>query len=1008
MSFRSLSELSHRRCARFAPATLLSFTCFILAAAIAVTAGLTGLADLARGQSPPPSTTKPPGSGTKPATSRPASDPVIARVQRESILLSEVEARRKRNMEAYERTTGNEVPGGYELYFLRAATEEAVRERLIRRDGEARGIRVSDASAESIMKLDSYFQTGGKFDAAKFEAYRTQNPRSFTDARTQAKNYLLYLASARGLEARFAPDAATIESHWIARGSKVRVRYALVSEAHYDGEVDPTDEELRAYYERTKEDYATPAVVFVSTLGVTPASATPEGSEAARTQAKELLRAAESGTPFDSLATRPGVTRGTSSWQAGQPRGVFEADTALARMAAASAPGRVLPRLVTTPEGFGIARVDRVNPRVERPLHDVAVDVRARWRSEKMRERATAEARRYYDAHPDSFRTRAWNVRWATVDSARVRPKTPSEKELRAWFEARKNEFARLDPSGSGIQLQSFEEARPRVEERWRNERLGLEARRLADELAVAWSKGKDPKAASNAVTIGGPAWLAEGGAIPAGLPPGLADSARTLTPERRALVTGAPGGFAVVGLVRRTDNEPVAFETVAPIIETRLGAERVETERREARAWFETVRDRYRTGPGYAIGYATAAPPPVATVDVPGSTIERYYREHGNEYGTPPEVHVRHILVGTQGRTDAEAQALARTLLSRARSGDNFAPLAAQYSDDPGSKEKGGDLGWLKPGATVPEFDRAAFSLTRARQITGPVKTEFGYHILQLLERREGTVPPFADVRGEIGAKLAAQYADTLARKTAEKLRREARSYDDLIRIAGERRLTTALVRWYDGLPLVGPATLDVVRADAPGVSPRGLFPREYRYLDQGYVVVALDSIMPARALEFEEIEGRVIADWKQERRLAAARARADKISADLAAGRPWSEALATAGGSMESELLARGDGLPQVGAVPGLDSLLFGPSADTIAVGSWGRVPTPRGELFLQVVERRPPDPATAARDRQNVRDLIVTRRLYEYTENLRKQYTVEVLRPDLAERIPAPPIL
>ena len=53
-------------------------------------------------------------------------------------------------MEAYERATGNEVPGGYELYFLRAATEEAVRERLIRRDGEARGIHVSDASAESL------------------------------------------------------------------------------------------------------------------------------------------------------------------------------------------------------------------------------------------------------------------------------------------------------------------------------------------------------------------------------------------------------------------------------------------------------------------------------------------------------------------------------------------------------------------------------------------------------------------------------------------------------------------------------------------------------------------------------------------------------------------------------------------------------------------------------------------------------------------------------------------
>ena len=73
----------------------------------------------------------------------------------------------------------------------------------------------------------------------------------------------------------------------------VRVNYALVAEAHYDGELDPTDEELRAHYERTKADYATPAAIFVSTLGFTPPSATPEGSAAARAQANTLLRAAE-------------------------------------------------------------------------------------------------------------------------------------------------------------------------------------------------------------------------------------------------------------------------------------------------------------------------------------------------------------------------------------------------------------------------------------------------------------------------------------------------------------------------------------------------------------------------------------------------------------------------------------------------------------------------------------------------------------------------------------------
>lgn len=997
MSFRSLAERSHRR----SPHLLVLLT-------FAAAATLSGLAS---GQNPPA-----PGSGT-PSGAKPAPgaaaprgrpDPIVARVEGETIRLSEIEARRDRITDSYARTAGRDVPPGYEQFFLRAATEEAIRERLIRRDGAANGLRVPDASAESLMKSDAYFQTDGRFDPARFEAYRTQNPKSFAEARAQARDHLLYIGSARRLERRFAPDAATIEALWIARGSRARVRYALVSEAHYDGEVDPTDEELRAYYRQRLDAFARPAEVTLTTLGFSAAGGAGGDLEDARSRAADLLRAAEGGMPFDSLAARPGVVRGNASWRDGQPRGMFEADTALARVALSSSPGRILPRIVATAEGVGIARVERLTPRVDPPLHQIAVDVRARWRNEQIQMRRSAEARRFYDAHPDSFRIRAWSVRWATVDSTRVRPKAPSEKELRAWFEARKTEFARLDPSGAGIQLVTFEEARPRAEERWRTEHLGLEARRLADDLAVAWSKGKNPKPEANAVSLGGPAWLIEGGVPPEGLTPALADSARLLTASRRALVMTAPGGFAIVGLVRLTEAERVPFETVAPGIESRLERERLEAERRQARAWFEERRDRYRTGPGYAIGYATSAPPPTALIDIPGATIERYYREHASEYGTPTEVRVRHILIGTRDRTDAQAQGLARTLLTRTRNGEDFATLALEVSDDPGSRAEGGDLGFLRPGATVPAFDRAAFGLSRERPLAGPIKTEFGYHVLQLVERREGTVPSFDDVRADIGSKLAIEYADTLARQAAEGLRRSARSYDELLTLASERKMTTALVRWYDGLPLVGPSTIDEVRGDAPGVPPRGVFPRAYRYLTQGYVTIALDSIMPPRPLEFDEIADRVLADRKRDRRLEAARARADQIVADLGAGRPWAEALETAGSTMESRLFGRAEGLGSVGAVSGLDSLLFGPGVDTLAVGGWARLPTPRGELFVQLLERQPPDPVTAARDRQNARDLMVNRRLYEYVEELREKYTVEVLRPDLAERIPEPPAI
>jgi foldase protein PrsA len=126
---------------------------------------------------------------------------------------------------------------------------------------------------------------------------------------------------------------------------------------------------------------------------------------------------------------------------------------------------------------------------------------------------------------------------------------------------------------------------------------------------------------------------------------------------------------------------------------------------------------------------------------------IEKYFREHRAEFDQAEQVRIRHILV--------ESEAEARLVLARLDRGDKFEDLAKQYSKDPGSKDSGGDLGFQSRGALVPEFEKVAFSL-KPGQRSGPVKTQFGFHIIQVLEIKPAKAAALtAEIREQIRNKL-------------------------------------------------------------------------------------------------------------------------------------------------------------------------------------------------------------------------------------------------------------
>ena len=127
-------------------------------------------------------------------------------------------------------------------------------------------------------------------------------------------------------------------------------------------------------------------------------------------------------------------------------------------------------------------------------------------------------------------------------------------------------------------------------------------------------------------------------------------------------------------------------------------------------------------------------------------------YEKEKSRLEVPEKRHARHILI--TGKDDAAALAQAQQVLAQAKAGKDFGALAKQYSQDPGSAQNGGDLGWAERSAFVKPFADALFAM-KAGEITGPVKTQFGYHIIRLDEIQASKGKSFEEARPELEAQV-------------------------------------------------------------------------------------------------------------------------------------------------------------------------------------------------------------------------------------------------------------
>lgn len=194
------------------------------------------------------------------------------------------------------------------------------------------------------------------------------------------------------------------------------------------------------------------------------------------------------------------------------------------------------------------------------------------------------------------------------------------------------------------------------------------------------------------------------------------------------------------------------------------------------------------------------------AEVDTSEEALRRYYEEQQDRFATSDERRVRHILLTVAEGDSEEALARANAALDRARAGEDFAALAAELSDDPGTSGQGGDLGWIARGTIGGTFEDALFAL-QVDEISDVVESDFGYHVLRLDEVRAGDVQTFEEVQDELRTQFQDEGADALFFDRANQLADLAfDAFDELASVAGETGLP---LQTASGFPRNGDAAL-------------------------------------------------------------------------------------------------------------------------------------------------------------------------------------------------------
>ncbi len=365
------------------------------------------------------------------------------------------------------------------------------------------------------------------------------------------------------------------------------------------------------------------------------------------------------------------------------------------------------------------------------------------------------------------------------------------------------------------------------------------------------------------------------------------------------------------------------------------------------------------------------------AGVQVTQDDLRGYYNQNREQYRVPEQVKVSHIwikmpLPGADGKIDdkaaAEAQRRADDLLKQLKGGAKFEDVAKKYSEDPGSANVGGSLGWIGKGQMTQEFEKAAFSLPKG-QISDVVKSIDGFHIVRVDDKQEAHTKSLDEVKAEIEPILKHQKGQQVAQKQAEALLKQAKAQGIDAAAAAQKVpvINSDFFGRKDMLPGLGPSTqfMDAVftatEKSAPDVAPAS----------QGIVVFQLLGIKPAATPTFEEIRSRVEDEFKNERSSTLLSQKTQELSDRAKAEHDLKKAAKELGATMKTSDFVLPDGqVPDVGSMAGQAAVAFSMKPGEIS----GPINSGATAVVLAVIENQQPTDAEYAAKRDQIRDQLL----------------------------------